>query len=94
MKLRLLTIAMALIAFYGTQAATISSDSVFLAGIPEVTALSLATDAHVPAPDSPLPQRVPSDAERWWWNQLKQRRLNLADTTVRYPRFLGFCVKV
>lgn len=36
------------------------------------------------------------DAEesRNWWQLLKKGRLNLADTTVEYPRFLGFCVKV
>ncbi len=29
-----------------------------------------------------------------WWYLLKHRQLNLADTTVIYPKFMGFCVKV
>lgn len=29
-----------------------------------------------------------------WWQLLKKGKLNLADTTVEYPRFMGFCVKV
>ncbi len=35
------------------------------------------------------------DAEetRNWWQLLKKGKLNLADTTVEYPKFLGFCVK-
>ncbi len=31
---------------------------------------------------------------RNWWHLLKKGKLNLADTTVEYPKFLGFCVKV
>ena len=29
-----------------------------------------------------------------WWTLFKKGKLNLADTTVEYPKFLGFCVKV
>ncbi len=38
----------------------------------------------------------PTDSieSRDWWNLLKKGQLNLADTTVIYPRFLGFCVNV
>lgn len=31
---------------------------------------------------------------RNWWQLLKKGKLNIADTTVKYPKFLGFCVKV
>lgn len=93
MKLRLLTIALALIAFYGAQAATIIPDSLFQSRLPDVTATSLPTIAR-PAPVDSLPPYTPTESERWWWTQLKQGHLNLADTTVRYPAFLGFCVKV
>lgn len=31
---------------------------------------------------------------RNWWHLLKKGELNIADTTVEYPKFLGFCVKV
>ncbi len=38
----------------------------------------------------------PTDSieSRDWWNLLKKGQLNLADTTIIYPRFLGFCVNV
>lgn len=29
-----------------------------------------------------------------WWKQLRKNNFDLADTTIRYPKFLGFCVKV
>lgn len=31
---------------------------------------------------------------RNWWYLLKKGKLNIADTTVEYPKFLGFCVNV
>lgn len=34
------------------------------------------------------------DSPNWWWNRLKANSLQLNDTTVDYPKFLGFCVKV
>ena len=47
-----------------------------------------------PTPENhPLkPQR--SKEENWWLNRLKSRTLNLSDTTVRYPKFIQFCVDV
>lgn len=35
-----------------------------------------------------------TDPDRDWWHLLKQGELSLSDTTVVYPRFAGFCVKV
>ena len=32
--------------------------------------------------------------EHDWWHLLRQNRLNLKDSTVIYPGFIGFCVKV
>lgn len=32
--------------------------------------------------------------DKTWWKLLKKGRLNLADTTVVYPKFLKFCVNV
>lgn len=32
--------------------------------------------------------------QRWWWNLLKQHELSMSDTTVIWPKFLQFCVKV
>ena len=34
------------------------------------------------------------DPDRNWWHLLKKGQLNLADTTVVYPKFLKFCVGV
>lgn len=51
-----------------------------------------AIDFENQLPDSlPLPKPV---VETDWWKLLKKGKLNLADTTVHYPKFLGFCVKV
>ncbi len=35
-----------------------------------------------------------SDSPDWWWNRLKQGRLQMNDTSIIYPKFLGFCVDV
>ena len=32
--------------------------------------------------------------QHWWWTLLKERKLNLKDTTVIYPKFVKFCVDV
>lgn len=34
------------------------------------------------------------DSNRNWWHLLKKRQLDLNDTTVVYPKFLKFCLKV
>ena len=35
-----------------------------------------------------------SDNPNWWWNRLRHGTLQMNDTSVIYPRFLGFCVNV
>jgi hypothetical protein len=30
----------------------------------------------------------------WWWTRLRQGKLDLKDKSVRYPKFIGFCVDV
>ncbi|MDE6716872.1 MAG: DUF4421 domain-containing protein, partial [Muribaculaceae bacterium] len=40
-----------------------------------------------PRPEAPDPNRN-------WWHLFKKGKLNMADTTVQYPKFLDFCVKV
>lgn len=47
----------------------------------------------VKIPDS-LPGYVKTNEERWWWNQARQMKLDLNDTTVIYPKFLKFCLGV
>lgn len=37
---------------------------------------------------------VPPDSDRNWWHLFKKGQLEMSDTTVEWPRFLGFCVKV
>lgn len=37
---------------------------------------------------------VPVDSDRNWWHLFKKGQLSMSDTTVQWPRFLGFCVKV
>lgn len=34
------------------------------------------------------------DPNRNWWHLLKKGELNMSDSTVKWPKFLGFCVKV
>ncbi|MDE6296908.1 MAG: DUF4421 domain-containing protein [Muribaculaceae bacterium] len=42
------------------------------------------------------PTRRPeaNDSNRNWWYLLRHGKLNTADTTVQYPKFLNFCMKV
>ncbi|MDE5975110.1 MAG: DUF4421 domain-containing protein, partial [Muribaculaceae bacterium] len=97
MNLRLLILSLALILTFGTTFASSSDSTLFFEAdspaIPKGSPLSIPTKVTPSIPDS-LPPYQPSEAQRWWWNQLLQGHLNLADTTVRYPKFLGFCVKV
>lgn len=54
---------------------------------------SSLTEARIPVSAEPRLQ-APEDPDRNWWHLLKKRELNLADTTVQYPRFLKFYVDV
>ncbi|MBD5299361.1 MAG: DUF4421 domain-containing protein [Bacteroides sp.] len=54
----------------------------------------LAVAAPAPTIPSSLEGYRKSDEELWWWNQAKKLKLNLNDTTVRYPKFLKFCLDV
>ena len=56
------------------------SDSVSTSAMPPLVAEVMEQDNEEP--------------EHNWWKLLKQGKLNLADTTVEYPKFMGFCVKV
>ncbi len=55
---------------------------------------SIDASAQLP----PMPDTIPgyrmSESERWWLNRLKAGKLDLNDTTVRYPKFLDFCLGV
>lgn len=37
---------------------------------------------------------IPADPNRNWWHLFKKGKLEMKDTTVRWPGFLGFCVDV
>lgn len=41
-----------------------------------------------------LKDTVVADPDRNWWHLLKKGQLAMNDTTVEWPKFLGFCVKV
>lgn len=51
-------------------------------------------DEDYTKPGRPIQRPNENDSNRNWWHLLKAGRLNTADTTVQYPKFLGFCMKV
>lgn len=55
-----------------------------------------ALDVSAEIPVNSL-QTVPlqhTKEQKWWWNLVKQGKLNMKDTTVIYPKFIKFCVDV
>ena len=55
-----------------------------------------ALDVEAPKPsvdEKTLPLPYTRD-QKWWWTLLKQRKLQMNDTTVVWPKFLQFCVNV
>ncbi len=57
----------------------------------------IRVNRHIAVEDSALISTEKKDSianANWWWNRLKARDLNIADTTIRYPRFMKFCVDV
>lgn len=46
------------------------------------------------APDSISPPLPRKDNPNFWINRIKAHNYNIADTTIIYPKFPGFCVKV
>lgn len=55
---------------------------------------SIPTKASVDNMPTSLPGYQKSESERWWWNQAKNFTLNINDPTVRYPKFLKFCLDI
>lgn len=55
--------------------------------------IDLPVRAYVPTQVELKTQTFPREY-RWWWTRLKQWDLNLQDTSVIYPKFIGFCVDV
>lgn len=55
--------------------------------------LSLGVDANERLPDSISVLEVNRHPDNWL-NLLKTRRLNVNDTSVQYPKFINFCLKV
>lgn len=43
---------------------------------------------------SPDSISAPEDQNRNWWYLFKKGKLSMSDPTVKWPRFLGFCVKI
>ena len=50
--------------------------------------------ADLPAKGDGLKPLTYSEQQRWWLTLLKERKLNLKDTSVIYPKFIKFCVDV
>lgn len=79
----------------------VSTLFLFIFSIAATASVSDCDTTAVAVGDTAAFRRLPSpeqaertEKERDWWTLLKQGKLNLSDTTVRYPKFLGFCVKV
>ena len=53
----------------------------------------IKTQAVIPADEKIRPLEK-SEEHRWWWYQVKNRTLNINDTSVIYPKFLQFCLDV
>lgn len=53
----------------------------------------ISVRANEPDPGQ-LKPLVKTREQRWWWNLARQGKLNLADTSVIYPKFIKFCVDV
>lgn len=51
-------------------------------------------EAPLPPKDAKLDSIKPSRDQRWWWTLLKQKKLQMSDTTVVWPKFLKFCVNI
>lgn len=54
----------------------------------------LDPEDRIPVNTENTPTSKEEENTRNWWKLFKQGKLNLSDTTVEYPKFLGFCVKV
>lgn len=64
------------------------------AGVPHDSVVMVAPPPAIPAAtaaDSTVSRTKNPD---WWWNRLRDGTLQMTDTTVIYPRFVGFCVDV
>lgn len=58
------------------------------------SASTIDTRAYVGEIPQWLPGYQKTEEERWWWNQAKKLQLDINDTTVRYPKFIEFCLNV
>ena len=86
MRFRLLFIIASLLYTVSSKAAEAPDETIMALSPPEVTA---------PTPQlEPVRPLTPTKEQRWWWNLLKQGKLNMNDTSVIYPKFLKFCVDV
>lgn len=98
MKPRFITLLFIFVIFISTaslQAAAKLSDAAMT--IPDSILPTPPTiDTRASVDDMPLwlPGYQKTEEERWWWNQAKKLQLDLNDTTVRYPKFIEFCLKI
>lgn len=88
MKSRILSLIICMISVMSSAA-----DTIEVADLAVFTPLEI--DVLAPAPSEVKTKPIPRSKEQlWWWNQFKRGTLNMADTSVIYPKFLKFCVNV
>lgn len=75
---------------YGPAVDTLRSDSHQAAPMPLT---GLDADSITSRSDSITALQADNRSD-WWWTQIRNGTWNIYDTTVRYPRFIGFCVDV
>lgn len=59
-----------------------SADSIYETAMTDITAVETYVDSM---PDT--------EKSNWWTDRIRAHTYNIADTTIQYPRFLGFCVR-
>ena len=60
----------------------------------DISEPSINVKPHLPADSVSIKPLIYTREQKWWWNLVKQGKLNMKDTTVIYPKFIKFCVEV
>lgn len=72
-----------------THSADTVSDNILAAAFPSLSATEIADT--MPRRIRPLP---PAPPDSTWWKMIWRGNFNMADTNIRYPGFIRFCVNV
>lgn len=88
MKSQLLFIVIGMISVFSSAASNMKEADLVVCPEPHI-------NVSAPTPENEdIKPLVKSKEQRWWWNLAKRGKLNMADTSVIYPRFLQFCVNI